>query len=326
MHATPPPSRQNMAVAEKILRKLAVCSLALLLVAGVPSAHAASGTWIGASSSLWGGASNWNPNGVPGTGDTATFSNPGNGNNAISIILGSPPITIGSIIFNSASAASHNIGDDVDTMILNAAGSIAMNASVALPQNIGANLVLGTASGADAFTFTNNSVVAGAVLFFSGTISSGANSGVKTVTVTGAGITEINIGSITNGTGSVVLAKTGTGTLNLGPTSTLGFNTLNASGGTTNIDAALGSGPGTAAVTVTNAASLRFGSVSQRLSSLTIGAGSTVTFTSGTASPFAASESGAKSGSLPAAIVPEPASLGLLLAGALRILLRRRRA
>ena len=335
MHTTPPQSHQKTPFSDRTLHvrsgaRLAGGALAVLIAAfSLPSAHAASGTWIGTSSFLWGGPSNWSSASVPGSGDTATFNNAGNGNTSISL-LGLGPITIGSIVFDTASAASYDIGSG-DTLTLNASGTITMNASVALPQNIGASLKLGTASGAEAFTFTNNSTVADAVLFFAdtGTISSGANSGVKTVTVTGAGITEIH-GSITNGAGSVALAKTGTGTLNLVLGSILSFNTLNASDGTTNMDAALGTGAGTAAVTVTNTAggaatSLRFGTVSQRLSSLTIGAGSTVTFTSGTASSFADVGGGGKDGSLSAAIVPEPGTFGLLLAGALGVLRRRRR-
>jgi len=67
---------------------------------------------------------------------------------------------------------------------------------------------------------------------------------------------------------------------------------------------------------------LKFGSVSQTLSSLTIGAGSTVTFTSGLAS-FSGGGKGASFGGT--ATVPEPGTLGLLLIGALGVLNRRRR-
>ena len=72
---------------------------------------------------------------------------------------------------------------------------------------------------------------------------------------------------------------------------------------------------------------LKFGSVSQALSSLTIGAGATVVFTSGTAS---GALSGGGEGKAPGfgggAVVPEPGTLGLLLVGALGMLNRRRRA
>ena len=94
----------------------------------------------------------------------------------------------------------------------------------------------------------------------------------------------------------------------------------------------LGVTPGTAVVSVTDtvggvATKLRFGSVSQTLSSLTIGAGATVIFTSGTAAgAFSGGGSGGKTASLGggSAVVPEPGTLGLLLVGALCVLNRRR--
>jgi autotransporter-associated beta strand protein len=133
---------------------------------------------------------------------------------------GSP--TIGAIVFDTSNAASYNIGSG-NVLGLSAGGSISVTSTVGAPQQIGANLILGTASGADSFTFTNNSVVADAILFFSGTISSGANSGTKTVTVTGAGSTEV-YGSIDDGAGMVVLNKTDSGTLSLN-----GVNTFTGS-------------------------------------------------------------------------------------------------
>ncbi len=82
-----------------------------------------------------------------------------------------------------------------------------------------------------------------------------------------------------------------------------------------------------------NGTKLRFGSVSQTLSSLTIGAGATVIFTSGLASGSFGDDGGGKGAGFgsPAssfgggATVPEPGTLGLLLVGALGMLNRRRR-
>ena len=95
-----------------------------------------------------------------------------------------------------------------------------------------------------------------------------------------------------------------------------------ASAGTTNVNSVLGSG--TSAVSATGTGTtLKFGSVSQTLSSLSIGAGSTVTFTSGLASFSGGGGKGASLGG--GAVVPEPGTLGLLLVGAVGVLNRRRR-
>ena len=133
---------------------------------------------------------------------------------------------------------------------------------------------------------------------------------------TAPGTTLTLTGGITGGASS--LGKTGDGILNLDGTQT--YAALQASAGATNVDGALGTG--TTAVSATGTGTvLRFGTVSQTLSSLTIGAGATVTFTSGAAS-FAGG--GKAQGSGGGAAVPEPGSLGLLLTGILGLLSRRR--
>ena len=128
--------------------------------------------------------------------------------------------------------------------------------------------------------------------------------GGRTLTFTGA-----NDVSLASASGSGTVAKSGAGTLDInGPLGTGGV-TVSASTGTTRFH------------------------TSQTLNSLTIGAGSTVIFTSGVAA-FADSGGGKTSGfGTPAssfgtgsAVVPEPGTIGLLLVGALGVLGRRRRA
>ena len=121
---------------------------------------------------------------------------------------------------------------------------------------------------------------------------------------------------------ATTLTKQGDGTLTLGVAAILsGVAHLASTAGTTNINSALATG--TATVTLTGASSVKFGSVSQNLASLSIGAGSTATFTSDFAS---FSGSGGKGGGFSGgSVVPEPGTLGLLLVGALGALHRRRR-
>ncbi len=161
-------------------------------------------------------------------------------------------------------------------------------------------------------TFSGGSLVVG-------TVNLQAN------TLTAGDATESTFGGALNATTGTVV-KQGGGVLNLAPGAVLTLNTLTANDGTLNVNSALGN----AVVSVSDAPSgnptkLRFGSVSQTLSSLTIGAGATVVFTSGVASgAFSGDDKGAGFGG--GATVPEPGTIGLLLVGAIGMLSRRRRA
>ena len=126
---------------------------------------------------------------------------------------------------------------------------------------------------------------------------------------------------------SSALVKAGAGVLTLSGVQS--YDSLTANAGTTNVNGVLGTASGTAAVVVSGAGTtLKFGSVSQTLSSLTIGAGSFVTFSSGAASGSLTSGGVAKAPSFSGggSVVPEPGTIGLLLIGAIGVLNRRRRA
>ena len=185
--------------------------------------------------------------------------------------------------------------------------------------------------------------VGGAGALITATANTGTVGGIVTLTgatsIGGAGTGILNINGIVAAAANT-LTTLGTGETTFGAASTLtSVASLAVTDGTTNVNSALGNA-GNAVVAVSDTAGgvatkLRFGSVSQTLSSLTIGAGATVIFTSGAASgSLTGDDGGGKAAGFgsPAssfgggATVPEPGTLGLLLVGALGMLNRRRRA
>jgi hypothetical protein len=185
---------------------------------GSQSAHATSDTWTGAANTTWSTSGNWStsPVAVPGTGDTATFNGAGNGNVIINLGGG---VTINTILFDTASAAAYTIGSGAvgsQTLTLDNAGAITMNATVANNQLFNANINLSSAASATA-TITNNS---SSLLTIAGGIAANVASGNGVLNVNGTGNTTIT-GTVTKpGAGSNALMKTGSGTLTLSSNTT----------------------------------------------------------------------------------------------------------
>lgn len=298
------------------------------------SSTAGGANWTGANGSTWAG-SNWSSSPIPGTPTirTATFNSAGGGNTTVSLGGG---VTINTVLFDTASVAAYTIGSGgvgSQTLTLENGGALTTSSTVTNGQVINAAVVLGTDRSAQTYTISNNATTPATALTLAGNITgaaSGGTAGAKTLGVVGAGDTEITGGISRGGATSIAVTKTGTGTLNFAAGSVMSLDSLTAADGTTTVNSALGTGT---AVTVTDTGggaptTLKFGSVSQTLASLTIGAGATVTFTSGTAS-FSAGTSGKAagygSGPVSGGLVPEPGTTGLLLAGALGLLARRNR-
>lgn len=182
-------------------------SLGALVALSNQHAHAADATWTGTTDGAWATGTNWSTTPVPGTGDTATF-NSGSVNTAVT----PGTITLNSILFDTSSAAAYTLG--TGTITLNGGGGITMNSSVANNQIINTQLRLGESNGDQSFAFTNNSTTNSLSFGSAATINS-STAGTKTLTVGGAGGTTIS-GVISNGSGTVALNKTGTGTLTYG--------------------------------------------------------------------------------------------------------------
>ena len=243
----------------------------------------------------------------------------------------------GTLILNGANSVDGTItvsGGKLVAAHANALGPVAQATTV----SSGATLDVRAALVAEPISVTGTGVGG-----FGALITATANTGTVTGTLTltgntsigGAGTGILNINGIV-AAGANTLTTLGTGVTTFGAASDLtSLTNLVVTDGTTNVNSALGTA-GNAVVTVSDSpvTKLRFGSVSQTLTSLTIGAGATVIFTSGLASgALTGDDGGSKAAGFgsPAssfgggATVPEPGTLGLLLVGALGMLNRRRR-
>jgi len=202
----------------------------LCLLAGALSSPAASGTWNGTSSGLWSLAGNWSASPVPGTGDTATFNNGGNGNTTLDLGAG---VTLKTLLFDTATAAAYTIGSGAvnsQVLTLNDSGAVTMNATVASNELVNASVTLGTATAAS-YTLTDSSTSAS--LTFAGNIrgGSGGTAGAKTLSLGGAssGPGTIISGSIVNGGASSLAVSVGNTIVTLSGSNTFS-GALNYSG------------------------------------------------------------------------------------------------
>ena len=215
---------------------------------------------------------------------------------------------------------------------LNAGSIIATNASALGTTAAGTTIASAATLDVRANIGAESLTLGGSGLSGNGTLITGAIASTGTV---GGPIT-LNAHTILGGVGSLNLngaisggfnlTKIGAGTTSFGAAGSLiGVANLTADLGTTNVNSTLGNGSSAVSVGLSTPANLKFGSVSQSLASLTIGAGSTVTFSSDLASgAFTSTDS--KATNFTASVVPEPSSVALLLVGALGMLNRRRRS
>ncbi|MCE9609011.1 MAG: autotransporter-associated beta strand repeat-containing protein [Chthoniobacter sp.] len=210
----------------------AICAVALI---GGSASHAVNATWNGTTDAVWATGTNWSATPVPGTGNTATFNNAGGADDVINLGSG---VTIGTILFDTASAAAYTIGSGgvgIQTLTLDNGGAITVNSAVTQQEVFNANIVLGTDGTASNFTITNNRAgfSAGPYLQFSGAFTGSTGSGLKTLTFDANGTSATNsisaLGNISNGTsGTVKLVKKGAGIMTLG----LNGGTMTYTGGT----------------------------------------------------------------------------------------------
>jgi autotransporter-associated beta strand protein len=183
--------------------------LAMNFLGGVEASDA---TWNGTSDAIWNNPANWSATPVPGSGNTATFNNAGGALDTLDLGSG---VTMGNLIFDTASAAAYTLGSgaaDSQTLTLNNNGSITLNSTVTTNQTINAAIVLGTDGSTQTTTFT---VPSGKWLSFK-SVTGSSGSGTKTLVCNGIGNFDCP-SVIANGTGggTLALTKLGTGVLYL---------------------------------------------------------------------------------------------------------------
>jgi len=218
-----------------------------------PLAPLTSATWTGNANSDWGNTSNWNPNTVPGSGDTASFNAPDGTNTTINLGLGGR--TINTILFGTSDSGHYTIGSGGirnQNLTLNDGAAIMVSSPVINDKRIDANVILGTLQGTSStITFTNDSITAS--LTIAGDVvasNSGGGNGIKILALEG-GNAIIN-GDIKDGGpggATIALTKDGIGTWTLSGRNTYSGPTV-VNGGTLLVNNTLGSGTGSGDVIV----------------------------------------------------------------------------
>ncbi len=207
-------SKKN-SIASRAVRAFRYCAMPFAALFGV-SASAATLVWSGSGdSNTWTDISNWDAVSSPGAADTAQFFGAAS-SGAISLNGQS----VASIQFDGSTAYIMGSGAVASqTFTLSAGGSISMASTTTANETFNANVLLADGS-ASSYTFTNYSTTNS--LNFAGGISGGTGGtpGTETLTVNGAGATNIS-GVISNGGATAVaLTKSGAGTLTLSGSNT----------------------------------------------------------------------------------------------------------
>ena len=200
-------------------RFLANLHIIAFVLASAHHATADDAVWNGTTDAAWATLTNWSsdPNPVPGTGNTATFNNAGNGITAIDLGAG---VTIASIVFDTVDTAAYIIGSDgagLQDLTLEDSGSITANSGINANQIVNANLTLGTDGSAQSYALNNTDSNNGITLAGTITGAAGGTPGAKTINVNATGSGGIAVTGLISdgGATSLGIVKTGAGQLNL---------------------------------------------------------------------------------------------------------------
>jgi len=194
--------------------------LAALAVMFYGAAHAASGYWNGTESVFWTNTANWSA-AYPSGGDTASFTNAGNGQTIIDLTGLS---SIKSIAFDTSAVASYTIGSggaNAQTLATAGDGQISLSATAAADQSFAAALQL-----PGNYTFANDN--AARTLTLNNVTGTTVD---KSLTLNGTGAISI-LGNLSRGGNALNVYLNGTGAFTLSGAnnqlSSLSLNGVNA--------------------------------------------------------------------------------------------------
>ena len=174
-------------------------------------------TWTGGANATWSNNANWSSGVAPTNYQAVTFNNAGGGNTNINL---GGPVSVVRLVFDTSSCAAHTIQSG-NTLTFNPGGGITITDTVTTSQTLNCDVAL---QGPAAFVKWSSS----GTLIVNGGISA-ATSGMKRLALFGNGSFNL-AGNISDGVGTLMLFKAGTGTLTLGGNNSYSGETVIASG------------------------------------------------------------------------------------------------
>ena len=147
----PAPNHQHPGRPKLTRARATLCTALALTVAAALPGRAATRVWTNINSSIWGAATNWNPNGVPGASDTAVITNDGDYTVTLDVTRNVSGLTLG---YAGSSTSTQVLA--VNTNTLTSSGAATLNSHGQLDLGSGAAVFNGGGSFYDGSSFTGS--------------------------------------------------------------------------------------------------------------------------------------------------------------------------
>ena len=147
----PAPNHQHPGRPKLTRARATLCTALALTVAAAFPGRAATRVWTNINSSIWGAATNWNPNGVPGASDTAVITNDGDYTVTLNVSTNVSGLTLG---YAGSSTSTQVLAVNANT--LTSSGAATLNSHGQLNLGSGAAVFNGGGSLYDGSTFTGS--------------------------------------------------------------------------------------------------------------------------------------------------------------------------